>query len=383
MKKMANLFLVIYILGGIILAISISFRVSHYGKEMLSDGDYAYDTLFENQWYLHDNLNDTKYIEEYIDENGFVYAGISFRSNVDLGVVDFWKENIDADEKELVIALLDTRVNIEHEDLYNHIWINKAEIPNNSIDDDKNGYVDDYFGWNFNEQSNSVNTFDKEIAHGTHCAGIIVADHNGIGIMGILGNSNVKIMVLPIYGEKEVEVESVVEAIQYANVMGADICNISGVVSSDGEKLTRAIENTEMIFVVAAGNFQNGFINGLDLKEYKKYPACCVSEKVITVASIDENKCLSDFSNYGADYIDIAAPGENIYSTLPNNTYGYMSGTSMSAPIVCGVLGAYYYSGTNTIEEAAEKMFANACSNKKIDKQVNGGRIIHYKLQKE
>ncbi len=248
-------------------------------------------------------------------------------------------------------------------DLKNHIWKNEKEIPNNSIDDDNNGYIDDYYGWNFGENSNITYSNEVSASHGTHCAGIIAADHNKIGVMGILGNTNVKIMVLPIYSDNMLKEEDLIEAIKYADNMGAEICNISAIFVDEKREISNVIQCSNMYFVVSAGNFQNKIINGLDLDENKRFPACCDCYNVITVGSINEKEDISRFSNYSKKYVDIVASGEYIYNTVPNDKYEYKSGTSMSTAIVTGILGAYYYSYTMTIQDAAKLMIMNAKKN--------------------
>lgn len=197
--------------------------------------------------------------------------------------------------------------------------------------------------------------------------------------MGILGNTNVKLMYLPIYGNSVPKTNDLVAAIEYADMMGADICNVSGVFLEGENELKDVIRNSSMYFVVAAGNFQNNYINGLDLNMYKRYPACCNFDNVITVGSINEKEEVSSFSNYGTLYVDIVAPGENIYSTLPDNNYGYESGTSMATPIVTGILGAYYYSYAEDVKEATEWLLSSAKKNTDIKDKILEGRIVRYK----
>ena len=160
--------------------------------------------------------------------------------------------------------------------------------------------------------------------------------------MGILGNTHVKIMVLTIFESvnDEIDYNDLVSAIEYASNMGAKVCKISSVCFKGQKEIENAIRDSGMLFVVAAGNFQSELINGLDLEKYSRYPACINLDNVITVSSINEKEKLSLFSNYSPVFVDIVAPGEYIYSTLPNNQYAYESGTSMSTSIVTGM----YYS---------------------------------------
>ena len=345
----------------------------------ITNKNIKFDPLYTKQWYLTEDSSQMVIYDESVQCNGFTSELQSFSSSVKLGIADFWKSIKKNNCKHLTIAIIDTCVDIDHEDLKSHIWKNMNEIPQNGIDDDGNGYIDDYYGWNFCENNCKVQENKEEASHGTHCAGIIAADHNGIGVMGILGNTNVKLMILPIsVGEKDISSDNLISAIKYADMMGADICNISGVFLDTGEMICEAIKCSTMYFVVSAGNYENKYIHGLNLNKYKRYPACCDSENIITVGSINANEEISTFSNYSDDFVDIAAPGENIFSTLPDSNYGYESGTSMAAPIVTGILGAYYYSYTYTIEEAAELLFLNSKENSYLNGKVSEGRIVKY-----
>lgn len=160
--------------------------------------------------------------------------------------------------------------------------------------------------------------------------------------------------------------------------MGADICNISCVFHDGKDKISDVIQNSSMYFVAAAGNFQNQYINGLNLDNYERFPACCQNSRMITAGSINAQKKGSLFSNYSPNFVDIAAPGEYIYSTLPNGDYGYQNGTSLSAPIVTGILGAYYYLYTDTIEEAVELLLSNAETDAALQEKIYQGRIVKF-----
>ena len=188
-----------------------------------------------------------------------------------------------------------------------------------------------------------------------------------------------ELMVLPICEGGDICADDLVAAIKYANDMGADICNILAVVVDSENAIREAIHNSDMYFVVAAGNFQDQYITGLDLRENKRFPACCIDNRVITVGSTNEKNEFSVFSNYSPMYVDIAAPGEYIYSTLPRNNYGYRDGTSVASPIVAGILGAYYYCYTDTIEEAAEKLLVDSKIIKELSEKVHEGRLVEFK----
>ncbi len=321
--------------------------------------EITYDSMFYDQWYLQ-NCPETIFIEDTTDEDGFSTEEISLSSTIDLGVNDFWG-NFSTSKNIITIALIDSQVDINHQDLSNNIWANKNEISDNGIDDDDNGYVDDYYGWNFVNNSNEISSSSSNADHGTHCAGIIAANHNEIGVMGILGNTNVKLMILSIFESTDTELNynNVISAIEYAEEMGADICNISSVCLEGENYFNKVITSSDMYFVVTAGNYQNQFFNGLDLNKFPRYPACTASDNVITVGSVDSEGQRSEFSNYSTNYLDVSAPGEYIYSTLSGNNYGYESGTSMATPIVTGIIGAYCYYYDVSVEEAVNLMLSN------------------------
>jgi subtilisin family serine protease len=302
-------------------------------------------------------------------------------SDFDMGIYSFWKRRTSRSKnKEIIIALIDTCVDISHEDLNKNIWKNKSEIPNDGIDNDNNNYVDDYYGWNFIDNCKIVNKNINDFSHGTHCAGIIAAVHNHIGIMGIAGNENVKIMVLPAIerGEDDEEIQNVIDAIRYAENMGAQICNLSATFSKYSKNLEEAIELSNMYFVVAAGNYENSFIQGLDINETKRYPASFNFDNVITVGSLDPSGDLASSSNYGVDTVDITAPGEFIYSTLPNNTYGFISGTSMAVPMVTSVLALYYLHYNVDMAEAVNMLYQNAHNSDSLSEKIIDGRMLYF-----
>lgn len=364
----------IYIISFVILfALFVSNILQHI---KIRKQEYTYDALYARQWYLNDYVQNAT-ISTKTANSSFVVEDIMINSNITLGVTDFWDTYVKKNKKELLIAVIDSRVDIFHEDLKQHIWYNKNEIKGNGIDDDQNGYVDDYYGWDFN--TNSPNTYRKndEAEHGTHCAGIIASNHNGIGVMGILGNTNVKLMILPIAGEK-VDSNNLISAIKYAKEMDADICNISCVVTDGKKEIDDLLLDTDMYLVVSAGNFQNTYMNGLNLEDYELFPACCESNHIITVGSVNEKGILSLYSNYSSIHVDISAPGEYIYSTLPDGEYGYLSGTSSATPIVTGILGAYYYSMADSIEEAVKLLFTNCQVNDSLQGRVKEKRIVRY-----
>lgn len=247
-------------------------------------------------------------------------------------------------DKEIIVAVIDTGIDLNHEDLADVIWTNTLEIPGNGIDDDGNGYIDDVNGWNFYNDSSNIcsystkGTYDTNDNdnHGTHVAGIIGAvANNGIGINGVASNIQVKIMPLKVTGGKNGtgKTSSLIKAIQYASDMGASICNISLNSSNYNEELYLTMLKSNMLFVCSAGNQKT---NGVDIDTNKTYPASFSLPNVVSVAALNTDGQLATYSNYGVNSVAIAAPGSSIFSTLVGNTYGRFTGTSMATPFVSG-----------------------------------------------
>ena len=241
----------------------------------------------------------------------------------------------------VVIAVIDTGVDYNHLDLRNNIWVNSAEIPNNGKDDDKNGYVDDVYGWDC--VGNDNDPMDDN-GHGTHVAGIIAAENNDIGGVGVAYNC--KIMVLKAGNSSGYFNNSdIAEAIQYAYMNGATVINMSFGGSQISVAVEDALENAynTCVLVAAAGN--DGACNDMrcDVCDSVKvsYPAAL--PYVIGVMSTNESgTSVSPFSNYdhnphnSVEY-EVYAVGENVMSTWPGNKYAQLNGTSMAAPTVSGI----------------------------------------------
>lgn len=246
----------------------------------------------------------------------------------DISAVSAWKKNTNA--ASVIVAVIDTGVDYNHPDLRNNIWRNPHEIPHNGLDDDGNGYVDDYIGYDF--VNNDSDPWDDH-GHGTHVAGIIGAEgNNGLGIAGVAWN--VKLMALKFLDEKGTgTVANAVRAIDYAVRMGAHIINASWGTSAYSTILAQAIDRAEragVLFVSAAGN------DATNNDRVPHYPSSYSYPNVLAVAATNFYDQLASYSNYGSKTVHIGAPGSSILSTLPNGSYGYMSGTSMAAPYVSG-----------------------------------------------
>ncbi|EPZ50935.1 peptidase, S8/S53 family [Bacteriovorax sp. BAL6_X] len=240
----------------------------------------------------------------------------------------------------IIVAVVDTGVDYNHEDLKDVMWTNVNEIPGNGIDDDGNGYIDDIHGINTLERDSDGNATGDMMdghSHGTHVSGTIAAtQNNGVGIAGVA--SNVRIMGLrsvPSYGD-ETDVD-IAESFLYAARNGAKVINCSfGKSHNEGGMLVKETidyiaKTYNTLVVVSAGNSSQNIDTKLT------YPASYDSEGMLVVASSTRYGRFSYFSNYGFVNVDVAAPGSSIYSTTPGNRYGNMSGTSMASPNVTGV----------------------------------------------
>ena len=241
----------------------------------------------------------------------------------------------------VVVGVLDTGVDYNHPDLAANIWQNGNEIPGNGIDDDRNGYVDDRRGWDF--ANNDADPMDDN-GHGTHVAGTIGAvGNNGVGVSGVAWS--VRLMPLKFMDSQgSGSLSDAIEGINYARNMGAKIINASwggGGFSSALQQAITRFQNAGGIFVAAAGNESSNNVTT------PAFPANYSG--VISVGASTRTDTLASFSNFGTN-VDVVAPGASILSTLPNNRYGSLSGTSMAAPHVAGALALLW--GQNTAATA-------------------------------
>lgn len=252
-----------------------------------------------------------------------------------------------AGESEMVVAVVDDGIYLNHEDLSSKIWLNEDEIQGNGLDDDKNGFVDDIFGWNFLHGNKDL---EVKGAHGTMVAGIIAAEKNNEkGIAGIA--DNVKLMPLIVCDTMGCDAASVANAIKYAVDNGADVINVSlgtSGVTAYSEVYNEVIKyaNDHNVPVVAAAG--NGDVNGgigFDLGQFKQSPVCneTKSSDVIGVGALAWLVSLPAWANYGS-CVDVYALGEHVVSTtvpiydLEGGLYTAADGSSFSAPIATGVI---------------------------------------------
>jgi len=245
--------------------------------------------------------------------------------------------DISTSSSDVVIVSIDTGIDYRHEDLAANMWVNPGEIPDDGIDNDGNGYVDDLYG--IDTANGDSDPFDDN-GHGTHTAGTMAAvGNNGIGVTGIAWNA--KLMALKFLSSAgNGSTSDAIAAIQYMTMMktryGVNIVvsNNSWGGGESSEALRDAIAasiDAGILFVAAAGNLSS------NNDQFPSYPASFDLPGIVSVAATDHRDVLASFSNYGANSVDLAAPGVDILSTTPNNTYSRFSGTSMAAPHVAGV----------------------------------------------
>ena len=245
-------------------------------------------------------------------------------------VPEVWNQNITGNG--IVVAVVDTGVDYNHPDLDGNIWRNAGEIAGNGIDDDRNGYIDDTRGWDFVSGDNNPMDLDWD-GHGTHVAGVIAAERNNFGITGVAYNAKIMpVRVLDTFGDGSLN--NIAAGIRYAADNGANVINLSlGSEFNSSNVVNDAIQyanNKGSVVVMAAGNAGLG---------QPGYPARNADRWGIAVGSIDVSGRMDDDSNRaGSRPLDyVVAPGVDIYSTTPDNTYETYSGTSMSTAQVSGV----------------------------------------------
>jgi hypothetical protein len=270
-----------------------------------------------------------------------------------------WSQNTGS--KSVVVAIIDSGIDLTHKDLKDNLWINPGEIPNDGIDNEGDGYIDDVNGWNFANNNNDV---QDRYGHGTHIAGIIGAvGNNSLGVAGV--NWNVSLMPLKFLDDKGVgDTGGALAAMDYilmmknsyhinivvANASWGGGIGFSNMLYGEIQKLNDA----NILLSVAAGN--NGSDNDITLR----YPSCFDIPNIISVGALGYDGIhLASYSNYGAVQVDLAAPGGMIYSTLPWNSYGYLSGTSMAAPFVAGTVALLNAVKSNlSVAEVKNAIFA-------------------------
>ncbi|PIT87508.1 MAG: hypothetical protein COU31_02410 [Candidatus Magasanikbacteria bacterium CG10_big_fil_rev_8_21_14_0_10_40_10] len=310
--------------------------------------------------------------------------------------------NYSLGSQEVVVAVIDIGVDIDHEDLKGNIWRNIDEIPDNKIDDDNNGYIDDIDGWNFVEDNNDPRVPDLNLFfsseqstanHGTVAAGLIGARGNN-SLAGAGLNWQVRIMPIRAIGNNgSGSFGNMAKAVDYAVDNGADIINISVVGEYEDERLYDSLIRAKqkgVLTVAAAGNEGVNFKGHLDYNP--AYPICYDDKTkygvTLGVASVDKNDGLSAFSSYGS-CVDLTAPGEKIKSIIYYNpAKGFkenfsatgFNGTSFATPLVSGVAALYKSLAPGaTVEQMTEAIVQDSDSilylNSAYEDLIGQGRL--------
>lgn len=309
----------------------------------------ANDPQLKDQWYL---------------KNTGQFGGVA---GADIKALQAW--TIETGKSNVIVAIIDGGIDFSHPDLAGARWINSDDIPNNGIDDDQNGYVDDYSGYNFGDQTSAI----SPSVHGTQVAGVLAArTNNNFGISGLAGGSGfgdgVKLMSLETFGATHNG--GFEQAMVYAADNGAVVAQNSWGGGSN------AIESAISYFIIRAGydnsaaNFAQNikvgpiaggivvFAAGNDNTDDPNmgYPASL--PEVMAVAATNGSDRKVGFSNYGP-WVDIAAPGESVISTTPGSSFGWNSGTSFSCPMVSAAVALIisHYSPNVTRQEVMSRLY--------------------------
>ena len=274
--------------------------------------------------------NDPSFANCYaLNNTGQTIAGSAGVPDADMDCAEAW--DIRHNASNVVLAIVDSGARLTHQDLSANIWINPGEIANNNIDDDGNGLVDDINGWDFAANNNAPVDSD---GHGTNVTGTACArGNNGSGGSGVCWEAQAMIVK---DGNAVPLVAASAAGIEYAAMMGAVVCNFStGYGSGNFPVLQQAINVAQglgMIICVAAGN------SGSNLNVVSDAPATYTNDNLIVVAASDNADQPASFTNTGNVHVDVFAPGVDIYTTRRQNNaaYGFVDGTSFSAPLVTG-----------------------------------------------
>lgn len=350
------------------------------------------DPLFRNQWFLYNNGNKNLY-------------GATNLEGMDVNIRDAWRLN--AGDPSIIVAVVDEGVKYTHPDLAANMWTNSGEIPDNGIDDDGNGYVDDIHGYNF--QADGPVSWGKQgdEGHATHVAGLVAAvNNNGIGISSVAGGSGkgdgVRLMSCQIFSAgKQDNLAAYARAIKYAADNGASVLqcsfgeNSGRFVNDRGWSDVQTIEKDALLYFRDPANANSGvtdgniiiFSAGNNHGAMASYPGAY--HEFICVSAISQDGLPGWYTNYGPG-VTIASPGGDnkiegitMLSTVPNESdpdkqdYGYMHGTSMATPVVSGIaaLGLSYAKqlGRHYTREEYESLILSSVN--ELDSRLTGTKI--------
>lgn len=300
-------------------------------------------------------------------------------ADADIDALEMWQSYTDASS--VVVGVIDTGIDYNNDDLKNNIWENAGEIGTddygkdmmtNNVDDDGNGFVDDYRGWDF---WNNDNDPMDDRGHGSHVSGTIGGDgDNGVGVAGVCWD--VKLMPLKFLNSGgSGTTDGAIAAINYAawfkDVNGDNIVRITSNSWGGGRKskpLEKAISGSGALFIASAGNSASSIL---------QYPAGYTCDNIISVAATDHNDDLASFSNYGSKWVDLGAPGVSVLSCVQSNNYAWYQGTSMAVPHVTGVAALLMAENTGwSLDTVKSKIMTSGDALSSLNgKTVSGKRL--------
>lgn len=271
-----------------------------------------------------------------------------------------------SDPREIIVAVIDGGVEITHPWFVGKLWVNTQESADGQ-DEDGNGYKDDIYGCNVIEQNGELYDVDhkQENIHGTHVAGLIAK-------LAAENNVPVKIMPIRAFQQGQAYTSDIIKAIEYATVHGATVINLSFGSTEENPALQEAMAASNAVFICAAGNSRQ------NLDEIPVYPAAYMSDQIISVASVNGDDGFSYFSNYGRATVSVAARGRDVESAAPDGLVGTMTGTSVAAATVSGILAVAFAKDTTlTTTNVKQRLLSTSDRLDHLQNKVIGGRRVN------
>ena len=272
----------------------------------------------------------------------------------------------------VMVAVVDAAVDYSHPQLNGQLAGNTAELNGQpGVDDDGNGFVDDFYGWDFYQNVNDPKAIVSSTNdHGTHVSGIIAADSTKGPVVGVAPQAKI-IPANFMQADGSGSLGMAIQAIQYAVARGAKVINASwggSDCSATLQSVVNGLSSKQVLFVVAAGN------DGKALDQYPDYPANFAISNQINVGATNASDYLDTWSNYSYTLVHLAAPGDTIFSTVPGGTQAFMSGTSMAAPFTSGAAAVLWSARPNATAVQIKAALLAGTENKGLA-TVTAGRL--------